>query len=326
MTVIAHPPRAVLPLNYFGIPLGLAGLGGAWSAARQYLGAPGLPAEILYVAAALLWAGFTAVYAVGTVRSRGSLRAAVRHPLSGPLTAFVPVVAILLIVHYGPLLGGAARALLYVAVGALALLAAVLVAHWLDGSLERDELHTGYFLPVVAGSFVASIGFTGLGEHRAAVAAFGIGIYFWLTLGAVLFGRLVVGGALPPPARPMLAILLTPPGVASIAWFAATGGAVDGIQLALGGVMFLMVLVQLVHLPGYLRVPFGLQHWTFTFPLAILGNDGVRWAGALHFGGWRPAAWALLAVVTALIGAIALRTLGGALPGGLGERRAPSPG
>ncbi|MEW2624661.1 hypothetical protein [Streptomyces sp. NPDC048106] len=155
------------------------------------------------------------------------------------------------------------------------LLAAVLVAHWLEGSLERDELHTGYFLPVVAGSFITSIGFTSIGDHRAAVAAFGAGIYFWLTL---------------------------------------------------GGVMLLMVLVQLVYLPGYLHVPFSLQHWTFTFPLAVLGNDGVRWAGALRFSGWRPAAWVLLTVVTVLVGAIALRTLGGVLPGRLGARRAPSTG
>ncbi|GAA3483088.1 hypothetical protein GCM10018966_076200 [Streptomyces yanii] len=48
MTASASPPRTALPLNHFGILLGLAGLGGAWSAAQQYLGASDVPAGILY--------------------------------------------------------------------------------------------------------------------------------------------------------------------------------------------------------------------------------------------------------------------------------------
>jgi tellurite resistance protein len=309
MRLSSGPRVSPLPLNYFGIPLGLAGLGGAWTAAQQYLGAADWPAGILYAVAGLLWLVFTLVYVIGTVRSRGSFRADVHHPLSGPLSAFVPVVAILLIVHYNGRLAGAARGFLYVAIGVLVALAAVLVAHWLEGSLERDQLNTGYFLPVVAGSFISSIGLTSVGDRGAAVATFGVGIYFWLTLGAVLMGRFVVGSPLAVPVRPMLAVLVTPPGVASVAWFAVNRGAVDSIQQALGGVMLLMVLVQLVYLRSYMKVPFSPQYWTFTFPLAVVGNDGVRWAAALHFDGWRRAAGALLAVVTALIGAIALRTL-----------------
>ncbi|MFE7330352.1 hypothetical protein ACFU8W_36445 [Streptomyces sp. NPDC057565] len=47
MTAGASPPRTALPLNYFGILLGLVGLGGAWSAAQQYLRASDVPAGIL---------------------------------------------------------------------------------------------------------------------------------------------------------------------------------------------------------------------------------------------------------------------------------------
>lgn len=47
----------------------------------------------------------------------------------------------------------------------------------------------------------------------------------------------------------------------------------------------------------------------FTFPLAVLGNIGVRWAAGLSFDGWTPAAWTILAICTAAILAILAGTL-----------------
>jgi tellurite resistance protein len=41
-------PSGMPALSRFGIPLGLAGLGGGWSAARSSLGSPMWPEEILY--------------------------------------------------------------------------------------------------------------------------------------------------------------------------------------------------------------------------------------------------------------------------------------
>ena len=105
-----------------------------------------------------------------------------RHPLFGPLTTYIPVIAVLLVAHYAPSLGEAAQWLTYAAVAALAINAAALVAHWLSAPLDQDAMHPGYFLPVVAGPFIASIGMAGVGDRAAAIAVFGIGIHFWLLL------------------------------------------------------------------------------------------------------------------------------------------------
>jgi tellurite resistance protein len=54
-------PLSGMPgLSRFGIPLGLAGLGGGWSAARSSLGSPMWPEEILYGEANSLWLILTA--------------------------------------------------------------------------------------------------------------------------------------------------------------------------------------------------------------------------------------------------------------------------
>ncbi len=40
--------RLTLPITLFSIPLGLAGLGAAWTAAADVLGAPSLPGDLAY--------------------------------------------------------------------------------------------------------------------------------------------------------------------------------------------------------------------------------------------------------------------------------------
>ncbi|MET3144140.1 UNVERIFIED_ORG: tellurite resistance protein TehA-like permease [Arthrobacter sp. UYEF10] len=59
-----------------------------------------------------------------------------------------------------------------------------------------QSIHPGYLLPVVRGFFVASIGFSTVHAHSAAMAAFGIGASFWLVIGTVVTVRLMTGGEL----------------------------------------------------------------------------------------------------------------------------------
>lgn len=310
--------RRRLPIALFSIPLGLAGLGGAWAAATDLLGASEVPADVAYAASAIVWVVFTGAYVIGTIRSDlGGFRADLRHPLFGPLTAYVPVIAILLVAHYTPSLASSAPWITSAVIGALAVNAAALVAQWLDQPLEQDALHPGYFLPVTAGPFIASIGLMRVNEQDAAIAVSGVGCFFWLLMGAAITGRLLFGAPMPQPFRPVLSILLSPPATASLAWFAITHGRIDHIQAAIGAVTLFMLLVQLFFVADYLRLPFTSQHWVFTFPLAVLGNMGIRWAAEVRFQGWEVTAWVVLGLSTATILAI----LGGTLRD-LGRRAA----
>jgi hypothetical protein len=110
----------LLPITLFSIPLGLAGLGAAWTAVADVLAAPELPGHLAFAAAAAIWVLFTLAYALGTMRNAsGSFHLDLRHPLTGPLTAYIPVIAMLLIPHYATGLGAAGRVLTYVALAAM---------------------------------------------------------------------------------------------------------------------------------------------------------------------------------------------------------------
>src|SRR5690606_37297292 len=98
MMTTTEPGTRRLPLNFFGIAFGTAGLAGTWTASGQLLGAPTAVGETLWAAAALAWGIITVVY----LRRSGGLRAVagdLRHPVLGPFASLVPAVGSLLAAH-----------------------------------------------------------------------------------------------------------------------------------------------------------------------------------------------------------------------------------
>jgi tellurite resistance protein len=296
-------------LSRFGIPLGLAGLGGGWSAARSSLGSPMWPEEILYGAAGSLWLLLTAVYVVRGLRRKGAFRADLRDEMAGPFASIIPLVGILLSSHYSQYLPPWGAWLCMAFIAALAIVAAQLLAHWVTGGVSMQSIHPGYLLPVVPGAFVASIGFSSIHARDAATAAFGIGAFFWLVIGTIVTVRLMTGGELSPAATTGLSAYLAAPATANVAWMVLHPGPVGAIQLCLTGVLLIMLLMQVMLLPEYRKIPFTQMFWVFTFPVATTANYFIRWLATTDLPGREIYAWAILGLATAFTLAIAARTV-----------------
>lgn len=295
-------------LSRFGVPLGLAGLGGGWSAARGSLGSPIWPEETLYGAATALWLVLTVLYVFRGLRRKGTFRSDLKHEVAGPFASFIPLVGMLLSSHYSQYLPPWGAWLCVASIAALAIVAAQLLAHWVTGGVSMQSIHPGYLLPVVAGSFVASIGFSSLHVHGAAMAAFGVGVFFWLVVGTVVTVRLMTGGALAPAAKTGLSAYLAAPATANIAWMVSHPGPVGTVQLGLTGVLVMMALMQVMLLPQYRKLPFSPAFWVFTFPVGATTNYAIRWLAATSLPGREIYAWTILGLATAFTLAIAART------------------
>jgi tellurite resistance protein len=295
-------------LGLFAIPLGVAGLGSTWSLAATTLSAPSWPTELLYGLSLAGWATLTLAYLVGALRGPGTFAGDRQHAIYGPFAAYIPVIAILLAAHYEQHARQVGRVAVAVSVAALVVVAAQLLAHWLLGNLPVATFHPGYLLPTVAGAFIASIGFSVCGWHRAAMGAFGVGVFFWLTIGTLIFNRLFTGDPLPDETKPSLSVLVSPPATAGLAWLIIKDDQIDLVGYGLLAIAFMFVLVQLLFFNEYRRLPFTTNFWAFTFPVAASAMLAMRWLSIEQFAYWQAWSWTLACVATLTVLAIAVAT------------------
>lgn len=305
-----HPRRLErIPLNTLAVPFGLAGLAEAWAASGGVLGWPVGLRSAFWLVPAIAWAALLAAHLHRGAIARKPLGPQLRQPAQGPIAALVPVVGMLLgaaLVELDPILG---RIVVGVALACSALFAGWLIRFWLSGGLAVDAVHGGYFLPTVAGAFIAADCATVCGWRTVAVGCFFVGCLFWVVILTLLIARLAVRPPLPDPLVPTLAIMAAPPAVGGLAWFALHDGRVDDVQAGLAAACVLMILVQAFLVPRYRRTAFSLGFWSFTFPAAAVATYGLAWVRAAAPAAAPAAAAAALVLVTGLVVAVAARTL-----------------
>ncbi|MEU6347507.1 C4-dicarboxylate transporter [Streptomyces sp. NPDC046977] len=306
-TDVPFRPPARLPLNTFGVPFGLSGLAGTWTAGIE-LGAPNTVGKVIWSAAAAAWALMLVRYVVAGLSPR-AVAEDLRHPVLGPFAALVPATGSLMSARlstWWPTLGnGLVWVMLALSVG----FGGWFIARLLTVPRDSATLHGGHLLPTVAASFISAQSLATIGHPGVAKALFATGIVFWFLIGALSLGRFTTGPAIPQPLLPTLAIFSAPPAVAGNAWWAIAGGRSDTVHEFLLGAMTTMLLPQLFLIRTYLRLPFALGFWALTFTTAASATYGIRLL-SLTTAPWRtPLGWAVLGAATAVIGAVAVRSL-----------------
>ncbi|WP_329033953.1 TDT family transporter [Streptomyces sp. NBC_00178] len=294
--------------NLFGIGFGFAGLAQAWSAAVDTVGTPGWPSHVLWILTALIWLGTLAAYLRNAI-SQGRLRTEVANATTGPFTALVVIVPMLLGVALASHARVAGEVVYAVSLVLTVALGGWLTSVWIRADTDLAQWHPGYFLPTVAGGLIAAACSAALGWTTLAHVMFGYGVVCWFVLGSILLLRLFTQPMLPPPLLPTLAIEIAPPVVAGNAWFAINGGRLDFVAEFLGGYAILMALVQICLVGVYARVPFGPGHWAFSFSYAAAFTNGIHWLDVEQVDGRRALTYVALAVITLALAALAIRTL-----------------
>lgn len=317
----AHSPGRI-PLNTLAIAFGLAGLSTSWTVAARLLGVPIAISDILWVITAVAWIWLIVAHLVRGSRTAESLTTQLKHPAQGPIAALVPVVGMLLGANLFPYWAAAGQVVVAVSIIASALFAGWILAFWMSGKLKPEVIHGGYFLPTVASGLVASATAAKVGFPFVATGAFAVGVLFWVVILTLLVTRMAFLPPLPDPLVPTLAIILAPPPVAGIAWFAMRGDHPDAVATSLLGLTVLFFLMQLALLRRYAKLPFSLGFWSFTFPFAAMCTFGMQWSALGDFPGWQVVAAVLLAAVTGLICAIGIGSLVLVARGRRGVRRA----
>lgn len=299
---------AAIPLNTFGISFGLSGLSGTWSEASRSLGAPPAIADVLWAVAGLAWVVTIAVYL--RRRSRwAQIRDDLHHPVLGPFAALVPVTGMLLGGHLHALWPITGSIVVGLMVAISAAFGAWFVAQLLISPRGFPVVHGGYFLPTVAAGLISAQSLATIGADDLVGAFFGVGILFWLFMGALVVTRAVAGPELPGGLLPSLAIFAAPPAVAGNAWWVMTGGVADHLTTFFAGTMTALIAPILFLFPRFRAQTFSVGFWAFTFTTSASGTFALRLLDQSRTLAADAASWTLLGIVNAVIVGIAARTI-----------------
>ncbi|WP_233235375.1 dicarboxylate transporter/tellurite-resistance protein TehA [Bordetella sp. LUAb4] len=268
----------MVPPSFFGIVLGLAGLGADWRLGHAAWGLPAAVGEIIYLAAALSWLVISVLYGMKWLRAETAAREEAAHAIQCCFIGLAGVATML--VAAGALPYSRPAALVLYVIGAVFTL---LFGLWRTGLLwrgGRDPATTTpvLYLPLVAGGFVTGIVGAALGWHEIAQLAFGIGFFNWLAIESVLLHRLYTEGPLPLALRPTLGIQLAPPAVGASCYLAVSGAHSDLAAHMLMGYALLQALLLLRKLRWIREQPFGASYWAFTFGATALAGAATRMA------------------------------------------------
>lgn len=297
-----------VPAAFFGMVLGLAGLGAAWRTAHQVWGLPSVVGEGLMLLAATVWAVLVLLYGLKWVLVRSQAVAEFAHPIQCCFIGLIGVSTMLIAGAALPYSRVLAMALFFV--GAAYTLA---FAVWRTGGLwhgGRDAVASTpvLYLPTVAGSFVTSNLLSAFGFADWGQLAFGAGLFSWLAIESVLLNRLLMSPEMAINLRPTLGIQLAPAAVGAVAYLGISQGLPDALVYALLGYGLLQSLV-LVRLSRWIgEQAFGPSYWAFTFGATALALAPLRMIARGADGAVLILAPVLFVGANALVLVIAIRT------------------
>jgi tellurite resistance protein len=183
------------------------------------------------------------------------------------------------------------------------------VGRWLNstenGGFQWATFTPVFFIPVV-GNVLAPIGGVPIGLENWATAQFGVGLFFWPILQAMLFVRMTQAGPLPARMAPTWFIALVPPSLIGLSLLQlnapiAVVWAIWGI-----GAFFLALVLTKVH--TIREHAFGMPYWATSFPSAAFTTFTLRMSHEPG-GAWLELpATVMLALTSLLILGLTLQT------------------
>ncbi len=295
-----------LPLPLFAVPMGVGGVGLAWREAARVLAAPSAVGEALLALSALLWLIILSLHAMRLVRHPEAVSADLRHPVRSAFTGAITIGLMIVSAAVLPHALGLARAVWIIAVVGHVAVAAWTVCSLLSSPRELATLTPPLLIPLV-GNILAPLFGMKMGFEIPSLLMFGLGTGLWLFLQPLLFLRLMTGPPLPAKLKPTFAVLLAPPSVGALALAELTGG-FGPIPLTVFGLAVFIALVIALLARDLIRAPFALSAWAWTFPVAAFTVACLAAAHA-HPAAWQaPLLWGLLALASAIVGLVSVRT------------------
>ena len=306
------------PLTLFSSIMGLAGLALAWMQAQR-LGMVGSPQIGVYLrfVASVVYGVLLLFYAMKLLRFPQQVLADIRHPVRLNFLATIPFAMLLLATSWYRDWPELAELFWWAAALSLLCVTIYTMNSWIHHThYEVTHVNPAWFIPVV-GNAIAPIAGVQLAPHDLCWFFFSIGVVFWLVIMTIVMYRLFFHAPLPERITPTLFILVAPPAVAFNSYVALTD-TVDGFARVLYFVALFLTILLASSFLRFLRLPFFISAWAYSFPLAAMTlatmEMAARSGGALFYVGL---SWAMVVALSLIVAWLAYKTLASALKGTL---------
>lgn len=258
-----------LPISFFSTVMGLSGLTIAWEKAQHVYGVNLGITPLLLGLTSLVFVFLLSSYAVKIARYSNSVKQELKHPVK---LNFFPAVSIsLLLLSIAFMEINQTLALMFWGIGTtLHLLLTLFVFNsWMHHEhFQINHMNPAWFIPAV-GNVLIPVAGVPLGFIDISWFFFSIGMMFWIILVTIFFNRILFHNPLDKQLLPTLFILIAPPAVGFIAYVRLNGG-MDNFANFLYFVALFFTLLLLSQAPRFIRLPFFLSWWAYSFPLAAI--------------------------------------------------------
>ncbi len=312
--VDVRPQLKYVPVSFFAAVLGLAGATITWQRAERLLA---LPFAVSGMALVLSLAAFLAIatlYALKAARHFDAVKREFAHPVKINFFPTISISLLLFSIAFLHLNHDISRYVWIAGTAAHLAFTLAILSVWMQRStLQIQHINPAWFIPVVGNIIVPIAGV----DHALVEVSwffFSVGLIFWIILFTLVLYRLIFHHPpLPERLVPTLFIMVAPPAIGFISYTKIMDHAISGFELDSFARMlyyfalFLFMLL-LVQYRQFVRIPFYLSWWAYSFPLAAITIATVLMTAETGVIFFQALAYMLLIVLAALIILLIVRT------------------
>jgi tellurite resistance protein len=263
-----------LPPAYFGVGMGLGGLGSAWINLAETHPIAAMVSHGLFLTTLFTVTLVTLLYSAKLIFHRAI---AVEDFCDTNIANFFPgfTITLLLLSSWLDQLGyPMSTALWTFAALAHIVLAVSILRIWIVHNVDITNTNPSMFVPI-AGLFVVPGTLPMEGSSTIALFCFAVALLFWLALLPVVLNRILFHGQLPTHFLPTLFILIAPPALAASAIVVLMGAFTPIADLFFFAGLFIALLIATMA-KQFLSLTFQMSWWAFTFPSAALAGTALK--------------------------------------------------
>ena len=260
---------AFFPINIFGAIMGFAGLTLSLKQAHILLGISENIFFIFTILTTLLFIVFSATYLIKLIKFPKSVITEFNHPVALHFFPTFSISLLLLSLIYIDMAYTIAEIMWVLGTILQFGLLLYILNNWIHHEKwQITHMNPAWFIPVV-GAIVVPLGAVHFVNMEIAWFFFSIGLVFWIILNSIVMYRLFFHAPMIKLLEPTLFILIAPPSVGFLSYMTLIGmtGLNEFARILYYIALFLMIML-ITQIPRFIKVPFALSWWAYTYPLA----------------------------------------------------------